>query len=397
MLNKFFQNIKAIMTSVSEGSSKCLGRILSGRVEKPSFLFKNELYLDEIDKDNSVIKKRPKSVRYALLLAYQGNNYYGMQIQPKNLFPTIESHLLFAMKKFGILTEEQIHNPGSFFFQRAARTDRRVSAVRQVCSMLLPLDYEFLKNGTSILNSYLPADIRVLDIRRATPSFHAQKTCDSRTYSYTLPTFAFASCFELTNIQYRINDEQIANVDDILSAFNGTHNFYNYTARREHGDQSCRRFIISFKCDRPFIYHDELKNEDVEFITVYIRGQSFMLHQIRKMIGATIAVVRNLMYKSDIQKSFEKYRMDIPKAPGNGLLLEQVHYERYDKKYGKTHAKLDDWGDEINEKIQQAKEELILKEMLKNECESQSLMQWLSTLSMHKFVCNPEEEIDIRS
>lgn len=64
--------------------------------------------------------------------------------------------------------------------------------------------------------------------------------------------------------------------------------------------------------------------------------------------------------------------MDIPKAPGNGLLLEQVHYERYDKKYGKTHAKLDDWGDEINEKIQQAKEELILKEMLKNECESQS-------------------------
>lgn len=33
------------------------------------------------------------------------------------------------------------------------------------------------------------------------------------------------------------------------------------------------------------MYYDELRNENVEFITVYIKGQSFMLHQIRKMIG----------------------------------------------------------------------------------------------------------------
>lgn len=64
--------------------------------------------------------------------------------------------------------------------------------------MLLPLNHDFLENGPSKLNSYLPEDIRVLDIRRATPSFHAQKTCDCRTYSYTLPTYTFAPCVEVT-------------------------------------------------------------------------------------------------------------------------------------------------------------------------------------------------------
>lgn len=63
--------------------------------------------------------------------------------------------------------------------------------------------------------------------------------------------------------------------------------------------------------------------------------------------------------------------MDIPKAPGNGLLLEQLHYERYDSKYGKTHAKLNDWGEEINKKILEAREKLIIKEMLSNECATQ--------------------------
>lgn len=60
--------------------------------------------------------------------------------------------------------------------------------------MRLPLNEEFLESGPEILNTHLPNDIRVLGIRRTTPTFNAQKSCDSRTYSYTIPTFAFADC-----------------------------------------------------------------------------------------------------------------------------------------------------------------------------------------------------------
>ena len=45
-----------------------------------------------------------------------------------------------------------------------------------------------------------------------------------------------------------------------------------------------------------------------------------------------IAVVRELQLKSYIQRSFENERLDVPKAPGLGLLLERVHFDTYDKK-----------------------------------------------------------------
>jgi tRNA pseudouridine38-40 synthase len=147
---------------------------------------------------------------------------------------------------------------------------------------------------------------------------------------------------------------------------------------------------MSIKCDSAFTY--EFRDDNVEFLTIYIKGQSFMLHQIRKMIGMTIAIIRGFCYKSDIQKSFEKYRMDVPRAPGLGLLLEQVHFDKYDKKYAKTHATLNDWGEEVEQKIQEIRKEIILPEILKAECETQSMMQWLTTLQNHTFLCDAEDE-----
>lgn len=65
-------------------------------------------------------------------------------------------------------------------------------------------------------------------------------------------------------------------------------------------------------------------------------------------------------------------QMDVPKAPGLGLLLEKVHYDHYDKKFAKTHEKLGDWGEEIEAKISDVRQRLIVKEILQQEISSQS-------------------------
>lgn len=88
------------------------------------------------------------------------------------------------------------------------------------------------------------------------------------------------------------------------------------------------------------------------------------------------------MYLSDIQKSFEKTRMDIPKAPGNGLLLEKLHYESYDKKFGKTHEPLSEWGEEVDARIQKNKSERILGEILNNEIKEQMFVKFYEKITI---------------
>ena len=55
---------------------------------------------------------------------------------------------------------------------------------------------------------------------------------------------------------------------------------------------------MSFECGKPFV------SEGVEFVVLTIKGQSFMLHQIRKMVAFVIAVVRGNASKEDLESAF---------------------------------------------------------------------------------------------
>uniref|UniRef100_A0A1I7X411 tRNA pseudouridine synthase n=1 Tax=Heterorhabditis bacteriophora TaxID=37862 RepID=A0A1I7X411_HETBA len=231
MLKRILQRFGSVMTKI-ESEAKAvlpsLHSVKSGKIEKSvGHGSSTARAVNDGEK-----KKRIKMSKYAMLLAYQGKEYFGMQIQKGHPHPTIESHLLDAMHKLGWITEEMRTQPNLFYFQRAARTDKAVSAVRQMCGMQLPLSEEYSITGPAQLNDILPKDIRVVGMRRATNWFHPQKLCDARTYSYTLPTFAFAKPTELTTASFRIKQETIDEINSLLEIYLGTHNFFNYTSKR---------------------------------------------------------------------------------------------------------------------------------------------------------------------
>lgn len=59
-------------------------------------------------------------------------------------------------------------------------------------------------------------------------------------------------------------------------------------------------------------------------------GQSFMLHQIRKMIGILMAIARGYVSSDYINKAFlVNELLQLPVAPGLGLLLEQVNVANF--------------------------------------------------------------------
>ena len=57
---------------------------------------------------------------------------------------------------------------------------------------------------------------------------------------------------------------------------------------------------------------------------VRVKGQSFMLHQIRKMMGLTIAIARGHTSTDTLHRAWKTERLDLPVAPGLGLVLEEV-------------------------------------------------------------------------
>lgn len=76
--------------------------------------------------------KRKKSV---VLLGFSGVNYHGMQRNTG--VKTVEDELLKAFLKNGWINDEGFNNPQQAFFQRASRTDKGVSAARQIVSLKL--------------------------------------------------------------------------------------------------------------------------------------------------------------------------------------------------------------------------------------------------------------------
>lgn len=78
-------------------------------------------------------EERVKRKKFVILLGYSGVKYSGMQRNPGA--NTIEEELLKAMLKEKWINEVSFEQPQNALFQRAARTDKGVSACRQIVSL----------------------------------------------------------------------------------------------------------------------------------------------------------------------------------------------------------------------------------------------------------------------
>jgi tRNA pseudouridine38-40 synthase len=133
---------------------------------------------------------------------------------------------------------------------------------------------------------------------------------------------------------YRVPPARLARLREALSKYVGSNNFHNYTIQKSFRDPSARRFIKTFE-----ISPDPILINGTEWLSLKVHGQSFMMHQIRKMVAMAVLVVRS---GCDLQRIVEAYgetRISIPKAPGLGLLLERPVFDNYNKRAEKEFEK----------------------------------------------------------
>ncbi|RHZ72068.1 hypothetical protein CDV55_108272 [Aspergillus turcosus] len=133
---------------------------------------------------------------------------------------------------------------------------------------------------------------------------------------------------------YRIPAARLDRLQATLDKYVGTNNFYNYTIQKTYNDPSAKRFIKSFNVDR-----NPILINGTEWLSLKVHGQSFMMHQIRKMVAMATMLVRAGCDPQRIVDSYGPTKIAIPKAPGLGLLLERPIFDGYNKKATTTLGK----------------------------------------------------------
>ncbi|XP_063782006.1 stAR-related lipid transfer protein 5 isoform X2 [Pseudophryne corroboree] len=311
-----------------------------------------------------------------MLMAYCGSEYHGMQLIKSGL-PTIEGELLSALVRAQCIPETCSSNTQLLRFQRCARTDKGVSALAQVVSVRL---FESCTNLVEKINCNLPPEICVLGIKRVPKRFNCKKMCDARTYSYTLPTFALSRCaVSAPDASFRLPRGDFHHINRLLLFYKGTHNFHNFTKGKSADDKSAHRHIFDISCPEPFV------RDGVEFAQILIKGQSFMLHQIRKMVGLVIALAQGVVTADYLPQSVQNGKTNIPIAPALGLVLESTHFEHYNKRrvHDNNFHQTITWDKAVPE-IEAFREEKIIPVIIKGELKDLSMWRWLHQISTHR-------------
>ncbi len=241
--------------------------------------------------------------RILLKIAYDGTAYHGWQIQPNGI--TIQEVLQNSLKS--VLGKET-------GVTGCSRTDAGVHAKEFYCHLdcddSIP-DSAFLRG----LNSCLPDDISVLDVKSVQSDFHARYNAKGKNYIYNFyfgTNDPFASRYALRLEK----DIDISKADIFCKKIIGTHDFYGFSSSGRSVTDTVRT-VSDCKMYR-----------DGKFIRFDITANGFLYNMVRILAGTAIDVANGRFDYTVADKVFDtKNRSEAGNTlPPNGLFLNKVIY-----------------------------------------------------------------------
>ncbi|HEY1500509.1 MAG TPA: tRNA pseudouridine(38-40) synthase TruA [Acidobacteriaceae bacterium] len=255
---------------------------------------------------------------WKLTLAYDGTDFYGWQVQPER--PTIQGTLADAMER---VTGERVLPQGS------GRTDAGVHAQGQVASFFLeaPIPAENLQRA---LNRKLPESIRVLRAETVAADFHARHAARAKTYEYRI--FRGEICLPWTArfawaLVWPLDVERMREAAKLVT---GTHDFTSFAASdpdltTRRGEDEGEREAGSGNVRTIF---ESGWSEEGNVLLYRVRGDGFLHHMVRNLVGTFVDVGRGQMEPKAIGRILEALSRSEAgaTAPARGLFLDSVEY-----------------------------------------------------------------------
>jgi tRNA pseudouridine38-40 synthase len=244
---------------------------------------------------------------WKLVLAYDGTDFHGWQVQPG--LATVQGELRDALAR---ITGEDVLPQGS------GRTDAGVHALGQVASFALAAPIPEA-NLARALNRILPAAIRVLSAARVTTDFHARHSARAKTYEYRIFRGEICPPWQARYV-YAWNAP--LNVDAMqLAAARvlGEHDFTSFAAS-DDGSTDSRGNVRCLRASQWI--------QEPQLLLYRVCGNGFLHHMVRNLVGTFLEVGRGNFMESEILPIIESRSRERagPTAPARGLFLVSVDY-----------------------------------------------------------------------
>jgi len=288
-----------------------------------------------------------------ITLSYDGSEFRGWQVQPG--LPTVQGILADCL---GRITGERVLPQGS------GRTDAGVHALAQVASVSLesPIPEWNLQVA---LNDVLPPAIRVTGVERVEGSFHARHSATAKTYRYRIYRENICPPFLA---HYVYHDPYPMDEDAMIAASEhivGTFDFTSFAASdpernaRLAAAQSMPRGervrsgvveqelaevtagsanlddddedaadALTIKQGNVRTVHSSLWARTPEEFSYTVRGNGFLHHMVRNLVGTFLQVGKGSLKADDIPAILAAKSRSAagPTAPASGLYLVSVEY-----------------------------------------------------------------------
>ena len=237
--------------------------------------------------------------RVMLVVAYEGTNYRGWQIQNNGI--TIESVLNETLSQ---LLGERITVIG------ASRTDSGVHSLGNVAvfdtNARMPAD-----KISYALNQRLPEDIVVQASMEVQPDFHPRKCRSTKTYEYRILNRRFPVPTLRRDTYFYYYPLDVQRMEQAAGYLVGVHDFKSFCSIHTQAADTVRE-----------VYSCQVEKQG-DVIVIRISGAGFLYNMVRIIAGTLIQVGSGEREPEDIPKILKKCDRVAagPTAPAHGLTM----------------------------------------------------------------------------
>jgi tRNA pseudouridine38-40 synthase len=238
-------------------------------------------------------------------VAYDGTDFHGWQVQPNGR--TVQGDVMHAL--------ERMHRREVKVYA-AGRTDSGVHADGQVINFRTDIDSIPDRDFHIALNSYLPADVRMLESREVEDGFHARYSALRRVYRYYWTHARSVAPAVRGRATWLKRRPSVARLNTLARPLIGRHDFSTFTPPTEPSEnrERCVESIAFFPAG--------------ELIVMEIAANAFLWRMVRSIAGTLVELDKLAAEPVEVEARLaaRDHASAGPSAPAGGLVLHRVDY-----------------------------------------------------------------------